>query len=224
MTTPEDVMRWLRAEASEDHRGSLARYNIPTEHALGIPMGALKRQAKIWGRDHRLARALWPERTYEARIIAAHVADPAMTDAALMDAWTADFDNWAICDTCCFTLFAKAPPRWERVPAYAAQEEEFVKRTAFALIWSMTKHDKSAPDAAFTGTFPLIEAAAADSRPLVSKAADMALRAIGKKNAALHKSAVALSEKLSKSTDKQVQKVGRKCLRELTSEKVRARL
>ncbi|MEM1101313.1 MAG: DNA alkylation repair protein, partial [Pseudomonadota bacterium] len=144
MTTPEEVMRWLRAEASEDHRASLARYNIPTEHALGIPMGALKKQAKLWGRDHRLASALWSERTYEARIIAAHVADPTETDAALMDAWTADFDNWAICDTCCFTLFAKAPPRWERVPAYAAREEEFVKRTACALLSCLVMDQMSA--------------------------------------------------------------------------------
>ncbi|MEM1375410.1 MAG: DNA alkylation repair protein [Pseudomonadota bacterium] len=222
--TPEDVMSWLRANACEDHRASLARYNITARNMLGVPMGLMKAQAKRWGRDHELALALWPTGIYEARIVATHLADPAQTDGSLMDSWTEDFDNWAICDTCCFTLFDKAPPRWEKVQAYAAREEEFVKRTAFALIWSMTRHDKAAPDTAFTETFPLIEEGAADPRPLVSKAVDMALRAIGKRNLALNNAASTFAVRLAESGHRETAKVGRKCLRELTSDKVRQRL
>lgn len=222
--TPEDVLDWLREHASAEHRASLARYNIPDRNMLGVPMGAMKAQAKAWGRDHDLACALWPTGIYEARIIAIHIADPARADGAFMDGWVEEFDNWAICDTACFTLFAKAPARWEKVPVYAQRSEEFVKRTAFALIWAMTRHDKKAPDSAFTGTFSLIETGAADPRPLVSKAVDMALRAIGKRNRALNAEATALSEKLAGADDVHVARVGRKCLKELTSEKVRARL
>ncbi|MEL6689607.1 MAG: DNA alkylation repair protein [Pseudomonadota bacterium] len=222
--TRDEVLDWLKAQGSGAHRASLARFNIPDRNMLGVPMGPMKAQAKKWGRNHDVALELWPSGIYEARIVAAHIADPDQVDGALMDRWTEDFDNWAICDTCCFTLFAKAPPRWEKVPVYAAREEEFVKRTAFALIWSMTRHDKSASDATFTATFPLIAEAAKDPRPLVSKAVDMALRAIGKRNAALNESAAEFSTMLSHSSDKHVAKVGRKCLKELQSEKVRARL
>ncbi|MEM6727045.1 MAG: DNA alkylation repair protein [Pseudomonadota bacterium] len=224
MSRAGEILDWLRAHGSLAHRASLARYNIPDRNMLGVPMGVMKKQAKAWGRDHETALALWPVGIYEARIVAAHMADPARTDGALMDAWTADFDNWAICDTCCFTLFSKAPERWEKVPAYAARNEEFVKRTAFALIWAMSTHDKPAKDEAFLATFPLIEEGARDARPLVSKAVDMALRATGKRNAALHAAALALSEKLAKSGDRLQAKIGRKCLKELSSEKVAARL
>ncbi|MEO1797441.1 MAG: DNA alkylation repair protein [Pseudomonadota bacterium] len=222
--TPEGILDWLRGHASAEHRASLARYNIPDRNMLGVPMGTMKAQAKVWGRDHDLACALWPTGIYEARIIAIHIADPALVDGVFMDGWVADFDNWAICDTACFTLFAKAPERWARVPAYAGRSEEFVKRTSFALIWAMTRHDKTAPDSAFTGTFPIIEAGAADPRPLVSKAVDMALRAIGKRSRALNEEATALSSKLAGASDAHVARVGRKCLKELSSEKVRARL
>ena len=187
-------------------------------------MGQMKSQAKKWGKNHMLALELWPTELYEARIVAAHIADPKQVDCQLMDAWTEDFDNWAICDTCCLTLFCKAPPRWEKVAVYAGREEEFVKRPAFALIWSMTRHDKAADDSTFTATFPLLEEAAKDPRPLVSKAADMALRAIGKRNAALNRPASQFSARLSASDHKHVSKVGRKCWKELQSEKVLSRL
>ncbi|MEM8591255.1 MAG: DNA alkylation repair protein [Pseudomonadota bacterium] len=216
--TPKDVLTWLRAEASEAHRASLARYGIPTEGALGVPMGVMKKQAKAWGYHHALALELWKDGGYEARTMAAHLADPAELTGDRMDAWTADFDNWAICDTCCYQLFAKATPRWEKVKTWAPEEEEFVKRAAFALIWALTRHDKNAPDAAFTATFPLIEAAASDDRPLVHKAVDMALRAIGKRNRALNEAATAFAQSIAHT------KPGKKALRELTSEKVRAKL
>ncbi|MEM9350107.1 MAG: DNA alkylation repair protein [Pseudomonadota bacterium] len=222
--SPDDVLTWLRAEASEDHRASLARYGIPLEGSLGVPMGVMKNNAKAWGYDHPCALELWKDGSYEARTMAAHLADPALLDGATMDAWTADFDNWAICDTCCYQLFAKTRPRWEKVHAYAGRDEEFVKRTSFALIWALTRHDKGASDSSFTDTFPLIEDAASDPRPLVSKAVDMALRAIGKRNAALNKAATDLAEELANSSDKNKAKVGRKCARELTSEKVRSKL
>ena len=180
--TPEDVLGWLRAHGSEEHRASLVRYNISNKNTFGVPMGDLKAQSKKWGRNHELALELWPTGWYEARIVAAHIADPMLVDGTLMDAWTADCGNWAICDTCCFALFGQAPLRWEKAAFYSTQQEEFVKRTGFALIWTMTQSDKTASNAAFLDTFPLFRSGATDPRPLVSKAVDMALRSIGKRN------------------------------------------
>lgn len=222
--TPSAVLEWLESQASEDHRQSLARYGIPSENALGVPMGVMKKKAKAMGYNHALALALWAKGGYEARTMAAHLADPSALTGATMDTWAEGFDNWAICDTCCYQLFAKAAPRWEKAHAWARREEEFVKRAAFALIWALSRQDKMADDAAFEDTFPLMEAASTDARPLVSKAIDMALRATGKRNFALNETAAACAERLAQSKDPHSAKVGRKAFKELTSEKVRARL
>ncbi|MEM6479159.1 MAG: DNA alkylation repair protein, partial [Pseudomonadota bacterium] len=187
--TAGDVIAWLEAQASEAHRASLARYGIPRENALGVPMGVMKKKARSIGPTHETALALWQRGGYEARIMAAHLAAPETTGAATMAAWASDFDSWAICDTCCYQLFSKAPPRWDMLKPWAINDQEFVKRAAFALIWALTRHDKTARDQAFEATFPMIQSAARDPRPLVHKAVDMALRAIGKRNGNLHRSA-----------------------------------
>ena len=49
---------------------------------------------------------------------------------------------------------------------------------AFALLWSLSVHDKTAPDARFLEGLALIEKYAKDDRNFVRKAVNMALRAI----------------------------------------------
>ena len=73
------------------------------------------------------------------------------------------------------------------------RRDEFVKRAAFALLASLALHDKRAGDAPFLRALPLIERAATDERNFVKKGVSWALRAVGRRNAALNKRAVELS-------------------------------
>jgi 3-methyladenine DNA glycosylase AlkD len=91
----------------------------------------------------------------------------------------------------------------------------FTKRAAFALRWGLTVHDRSAPDRAFLGCLPLIETAAADERDLVKKGVDMALRALGKRNATLRRAAVDLAGVLARAPEPSRAWIGRSALREL---------
>ncbi len=101
---------------------------------------------------------------------------------------------------------------------------EFQKRTAFALLWSLTVHDKSAGDEAFLRGLDLVEREAQDERNFVKKAANMALRAIGKRNRALNAAAVRVARQLAGATDPTAKWVGKDAQRELTSEAVARRL
>jgi len=67
--------------------------------------------------------------------------------------------------------------------------DEFVRRAGYALVWALSVHDRTAPDARFLDALARIEAADPDPRPYVRKAADMALRATGKRNPALRAAA-----------------------------------
>lgn len=219
-----DVLRWLRSQASEDERAGLARFGIPSEAAFGIPMREMKRYARDLGTNHDLALALWEEDWYEARTIAVFIGDPTVLTAETMRAWAAGFDNWAICDTACFHLFDRSAHAWPMVHEWASEEFEFTKRAAFALLWGLTVHDKTSNNEPFIEALPLIASAAEDERTYVKKAVNMALRAIGKRNAELNRAACGQARSLAASTVPSTRWIGAHALRELESERVQARL
>lgn len=172
-------------------------------------MANMQKLARRLGKSHELAASLWDTGWYEARMLTSFVDEPARVTPAQMDRWCRDFDNWAIVDTLCFNLFDRTPHAWAKVAKWSQKEDEFVKRAAFALLWGLTVHDKSADDEAFARCLPLIERAAVDERHLVKKAVNMALRAVGKRNAALNAAAVAAARRLSASPEPAPRWVGR---------------
>lgn len=220
----EMAIQWLRDHSSKAKRDGMARFAIPSENALGVSMGDIQALARKLGRDHELAAELWKSGCYEARMLTSYVGEPDKVTAAQMDRWSRDFDNWAICDTVCFALFDRTPHAWSKVEQWSDRTAEFVKRAAFALLWGLTVHDKKAGDDRYLRALPLIERAAIDERNFVKKAVNMALRAIGKRNAALHAAALKVAECLGSSTDPTARWIGKDALRELRSPAVLRRL
>lgn len=218
------VVASLKRMASKKVRDGMARYAIPADKAFGVSVGDLQQYAKKLGRSHELAAALWKSGWYEARILAAYLDEPERVTPAQMDGWCRDFDNWAICDTVCFALFDRTPHAWRKVKEWSGRRPEFAKRAAFALLWGLTVHDKQAEDNRFAHGLALIERAADDERNFVKKAVNMALRAIGKRNPALHTAAVALARRLADAHDVTARWIGTDALRELTSPAVSKRL
>jgi 3-methyladenine DNA glycosylase AlkD len=202
----------------------MARYAIPSDEAFGVTVGTLRAYAKKLGRDHELAGALWADGHYESRMLACFVDDPALVTPAQMDRWCRDFDNWAICDTACFHLFDKTPHAWKKATAWAPRREEFVRRAAFALLASLSLHDKHTADAPFLRSLRLVERAAPDERNFVKKGVSWALRSIGRRNAVLHAASVVSARKLSASNKPAARWVGKDALRELASASVKKRL
>jgi len=209
------VVARLKRLGTKATRDGMARYAIPSDKAFGVPVGVLKQLAKSLGRSHELAVALWDTGWYEARMLAAFVGEPQRVTPAQMDRWRRDFDNWAVCDHACFHLFDRTPHAWLKVEQWAGLPEEFGKRAAFALLWGLTVHDKQAGDEQFANGLLLIERVATDERNFVKKAVNMALRATGKRNAALRAAAVATARRLAASPDAAARWVGKDALREL---------
>jgi len=150
--TAATVVAALQRLGTKATREGLARYAIPSDKAFGVPVGVLKKEAKRLGRNHALAIELWESGWYEARMLATFIDDPASVTPAQMDQWCKDFDNWAIVDTACFHLFDRTPHAWEKVAEWSRSRDEFVKRAAFALLWSLSLHDKHATEAQFLKT------------------------------------------------------------------------
>jgi 3-methyladenine DNA glycosylase AlkD len=218
------ALAWLEKSGRKSVRDGMARFAIPSDKAFGVPMNRIQALSKELGRDHALAAALWLTDRYEARLLAAYVDEPAKVTGAQMDRWCRDFDNWGVVDTVCFALFDRSPDAWSRVAKWSRSAGEFQKRAAFALLWSLSVHDKASGDAPFVKALALVERGAADERHFVKKAVNMALRAVGKRSVALNKAAVAVARRLAGAEAPAPRWVGKDALRELTSPSVARRL
>ena len=59
MTSLKTVLDEMWAVASEDHRVGMARFGIPIERAMGIPVPLLRKIARVYRNEHELAIELW---------------------------------------------------------------------------------------------------------------------------------------------------------------------
>jgi 3-methyladenine DNA glycosylase AlkD len=214
-----DILATLKRLGNQRTRDDMAkRYNITgpsAEKAFGVPMSAIKTAGKKLGRNHELALALWETGNYEARMLCSFIDDPAQVTPAQMDRWVRTFDNWAYCDALCFNLFDRTPYAFDKVSQWATSKDEFVKRTAFALLWSLALHDKASADKPFTACLPLIEKAATDERNFVKKAVRMVLCAVGRRSPALNTACTSLARRLAASTDPTARWIGKDSLKDL---------
>jgi 3-methyladenine DNA glycosylase AlkD len=220
----DDVLAWLERRGTRANVRGMARYGIVARKAVGVSMGTMQTLQKRIGTDHDLAVKLWESGWHEARLLAAMVGDPARVTRREMNAWAADFENWADCDTVCFKLWDRTPLAWEKARQWATSPRELVKRAGFALMACLALHDKAAPDRPFLAFLPLIEKGARDERNFVKKGVSWALRSIGRRNRALHTAALALARRLAGSENGAPRWVGRDAARELAGPVVRSQL
>jgi 3-methyladenine DNA glycosylase AlkD len=217
-----DLIAHLRALRSEEAIAGMRRFGIVTDTALGISNPVMQAIARTVKKDHARALALWQSDIREARLLALYTADPKQLTETQARKWADDFRSWEIVDTAA-DLFIKAR-LLSLIPDMAADDREFVRRTAFAMIASAAVHMKTEPDETLIGFLPLIERHATDPRNFVRKAVNWALRNVGKRNRHCHALALTLAERLAADADKTARWIGKDAAGELTSEKILARV
>lgn len=226
--TVGEIMTQLASLGRPDVVASMARFGISTPKSFGIKTPDLKlfaREVKKQAADrHKLAAQLWATGNYDARAVAFLIDDPKQVTAKQMDAWAADFDNWATVDgTCCY-LFCRTQFAYEKAFEWAEKEPEFIKRAGFSMMAYLAVHDKKASDEKLAAFLPIIEKHADDDRNFVRKAVNWALRQIGKRNLHLNKLAVEAGETIKRQGSKPARWIASDALRELKNEKILARL
>jgi 3-methyladenine DNA glycosylase AlkD len=219
----DQVVAHLKSLGTEEGRAGMARFGIVTTKALGVghtQLNPIARKIKV---NHQRALELWLSGYREARILAGLTAVPDKITREQCRLWAADFDSWDVVDGVS-ALFVRTPFWRELIEEFAADEREYVRRTAFAMLAWGAVHRKKEPDATFIASLPLIEKHATDSRNFVKKAVNWALRQLGKRSMALHAPALELSKRLAASPDKAARWIGKDAARELTDPKTLERL
>ena len=222
-STASEIIAHLRSLGSEESRQGMLRYGIKIDRALGISHGEQRRIARQIKRNHDRAMELWRSGIMEAQFIASVTADPKRFSADDARLWAAEFDSWDIVDGVS-DLFVDTDDWQLLIDEFAADDREFVRRTAFAMLCWATVHRKKEPDATFAAYLPLIERYATDPRNFVKKAVNWALRTIGKRSMGLHAPALSLARKLAQSEDKTARWIGKDAVRELTDSRQLERL
>ena len=221
--TSESILARLNALANPDNVAGMARYGINTHNTLGLSIYTLRPFAKEIGWDHDLALALWDSGIHEARILASYIDDPLQVTDAQLERWVADFDSWDVCDQVC-ELFGKTSFAYQKAFEWSQRQEEFVKRAGFVLMAELAAHDKKASDEKLAQFLPVIAREASDERNFVKKAVNWALRNIGKRNPHLNELAIEKARQIRQVPSKTAHWIAADALRELTGEKVQARL
>ncbi|MBY5459871.1 DNA alkylation repair protein [Rhizobium beringeri] len=217
-----ELIAHLETLRSGENVAGMARFGIVTDRAIGISNPDIRAVARLAKKDHVRAMQLWRSHIREARLLALYTAEPKRLTTEEARNWADDFNSWEIVD-CAADLFVEARLD-ELISDFAADEREFIRRTAFAMIAGAAVHLKKEPDATILAWLPLIEAHAGDPRNFVRKAVNWALRSIGKRNLACHAPALALARALAERPDKTARWIGKDAVRELAGEKLLARL
>jgi 3-methyladenine DNA glycosylase AlkD len=219
-----EVLGKLKSLGDPKAVAGMARYGITVTNAWGVSAPKIRQLAKELGRDHALAAQLWRSGVHDARGLAALVDDPAKVTVSQMERWAKDFDSWAVCDAACGCLFDKTPYAWDKAVEWTTRPQEYVKRAGFVLMAALAVHDKKMPDKRFESFLPLIAEHATDERNFVKKAANWALRQIGKRSRRLNALAIRTARQIKHLDSKAARWIAADALRELTSDKAQARL
>jgi len=210
-----NVLAELHRLANPTNVAGMARFGIVGRQLLGISMGQLRAIAKRTGRNHALAEELWPSGIFEARILAAFVAEPARVTWRQANSWAKDFECWADCDGLCIHLFRKTSFAHDLAVAWSHRRKELVKRAGFTMMATMAVHDKAASNEVFSSYLKRVEAEATDERHNVKKGVNWALRQIGKRNPILNREAIRTARRIREMDSRAARWIAADALREL---------
>ncbi|HEX2983217.1 MAG TPA: DNA alkylation repair protein, partial [Ignavibacteriales bacterium] len=218
--TAKEIIAFLKKQGSKENLEGMARYGINTGNALGVGMTPLRDLAKQIKKDSALAKELWASGIHEARILAGLIEDPKELTEAQMEDWAKEFNSWDICDQCCMNLFRKTNYALKEAHEWTGRNEEYIKRAGFALMATLSVHDKQADNAAIEKFLKPIIKASADERNFVKKAVNWALRQVGKRNPELRLKALEAAEEILKLNSKPGNWIAKDAIKELNNQKI----
>jgi 3-methyladenine DNA glycosylase AlkD len=224
MESEAEVLGQLKSLSRPEYLKGMSRFGINIEKAFGVPVPELRSLARKIGKNHGLAQKLWSSGYHEARILATMIDDPVQIIDEQMEDWVTDFDSWDLCDQCCGNLFDKTKNAYEKAIVWSEREEEFTRRAGYGLMAYLAVHEEANDNAKFLEFLSIIERDSIDERNFVKKAANWALRQIGKRNQELHKAAIETAKSVQKKNSRAAKWIASDALRELTSVKVKEKL
>ncbi len=196
MTTDTQVLQELEALGKEQTRKTYRRHGVGANQ-YGVSYGDLGKLKKRLKTDHTLAVQLWASGNHDARILALMIADPAQADAATLDIWVHDLDNYVISDALSSYVSA-SPLARELAEQWIQSGDEWIAATGWNVFAHLAMQDQSLPDGYFEPYIARIERDLHASKNRVRHSMNNAVIAIGVRSDALEGQAVAAAARIGK--------------------------
>jgi 3-methyladenine DNA glycosylase AlkD len=176
----QTTLATLQAAGKEQTRKTYRRHGV-TGDQYGVLTGDMQKIQKKIKINHALARELWVTGNYDARILATKIADPKQADDALVDAWGADLDNYAITDAF-YTFVAATPLAQAKMRQWMPSENEWLGDSGWSILAILALGDPKLTDEELIGYLEVIKREIHTRKNRVRYAMNNAVIAIGGRN------------------------------------------
>ncbi len=192
----DDVIALLQDSGSEQTRKTYRRHG-GQDPMFGVSFAVLRPLAKKIGRDQRLAEELWKTGNFDCRYLGTLIADPETIKKATLNAWAKD--GGARCASGDVARLVTATPWALELSAKwcgSSRESEQVLGWSVIAVLAMEEPENDGVDELFATCLDVIERKIHSSLNYTRYAMNGALIAIGGRNAALKKQALAAAKKI----------------------------
>lgn len=195
--TLAETLRVLEKAGSEQTRKTYARHGA-TGPMFGVSFATLKDLTKKIDVDHDLAHALWNTGNFDARNLAVKIVDPARMTSADLDRWVREVGESRMSGGYVAMLAAETPHGRAKVAEWLAAKDARLHGAAWPLLGQWAQRDEAAPDAFFEERLAEIERAIHTAPNAEREGMNSAVIAIGLRNRALRKAALAAAKRIGK--------------------------
>lgn len=192
--TVTDTLAELAALGTEQNRTIYRRHGVRGP-LFGVSYANLGTLTKRLKGDQALAEALWASGNHDARVLATMTADARQTTLDLVERWVADLDNHTLTDAL-VDLIGRAGLAQPLMERWIDSDEEWRGRLGWHLLGRLAMKDAALPDTFFLPYLVVVEQAIHGRPNRVREAMNNALIAIGVRNDALERPALAVAARI----------------------------
>lgn len=167
------------------------------EPLFGVSYALIGKLAKKLGKHHDLSLALWETGNFDARNLAAQVADPERITSKQLDAWAQAIDCYPNADSL-VKLAAATPFARKKAEAWRKRSGEWVARSGWMLVAHLAMQGDPEDAPWLEGLLPIIEKNVHAQKNRVKDAMNYALIGIGGTYPKLKKPALASAGRMGK--------------------------
>ncbi|MFC2140734.1 DNA alkylation repair protein [Acidobacteriota bacterium] len=189
----KEVMEQLEAMGTAQNRKIYARHGAG-ENMFGVSFANLHKLQKKIKKNHALAVQLWESGNVDAQSLATMIADPEQMDEPTIEKWLQDLDYYMLVDIYVGSIVSKTPFARAKMEQWTQSEDEWVGRAGWQLLAHLAMKDKELSDEYFQPFLERIETSIHTGKNRTRDAMNGALIAIGMRNDALEKKALAVSK------------------------------
>jgi 3-methyladenine DNA glycosylase AlkD len=193
--TLDETMSALERAGSAQTRKTYARHGV-TGAMFGVSFATLKELTKRIGIDHELALALWDSGNYDARNLAVKVVDPTRMTSGELDRWATDGGDAPMCSSYVGMIAGEGRLAAKKLAQWLATRSAGKRLAAWSLLSHLAMREETLGDELFADHLATIEDTLHAAPNRERYAMNSALIAIGCRNAALKKLALAAAKRI----------------------------